>query len=203
MAVEPDRSHLRLPAPGEQRASCQQNRRGGALARADGQRKLHRAEAGAPRRARSRAGAGADIALAHTASCACACTMRTGLARAAAGRTEAGPHAWRPAGLGGTPVDGGLVSLGGEEVGDEVDHGVDRLARILVPRHVHCDVCAWRVVCVRSGVCCGGAIVLNSRGGGAKRAGLGQRSHLELKRGLHLELKGVLCVERRRQGDDE
>jgi hypothetical protein len=38
-----------------------------------------------------------------------------------------------------------------------------------------------------------------------KRAGLGRRSHLELKRGLHLELNGVglLFVERRRQGDDE
>jgi hypothetical protein len=33
VAVEPDRSQLRLPAPGEQRASRQQNRRGGALAR--------------------------------------------------------------------------------------------------------------------------------------------------------------------------
>ena len=30
VAVEPDRSQLRLPAPGEQRASRQQNRRGGA-----------------------------------------------------------------------------------------------------------------------------------------------------------------------------
>ena len=73
-----------------------------ALARADGQRNWRRAEAGAPRRARSRAGAGADIALAHAASCACACSMRTGLARAAAGPTEAAPHAWRPAGPGGT-----------------------------------------------------------------------------------------------------
>jgi len=33
VAVEPDLSQLRLPAPGEQRASRQQNRRGGALAR--------------------------------------------------------------------------------------------------------------------------------------------------------------------------
>ena len=33
VAVEPDRSQLRLPAPGEQRASRQQNRRGGAFAR--------------------------------------------------------------------------------------------------------------------------------------------------------------------------
>ena len=40
---------------------------------------------------------------------------------------------------------------------------------------------------------------------GAKRAGLGRRSHLELKRGPHLELKGVdlVFVERRQQGDDE
>jgi len=52
---------------------------------------------------------------------------------------------------------------------------------------------------------CGGAIVLISRGGGAKRAGLGRRSHLELERRLHLELKGIdlLSVERRRRGDDE
>jgi hypothetical protein len=43
------------------------------------------------------------------------------------------------------------------------------------------------------------------RGGWEKRAGLGRRSHLELERRLHLELKGVdlLFVERRRQGDDE
>ena len=40
---------------------------------------------------------------------------------------------------------------------------------------------------------------------GAKRAGLGRRSHLELKRRLNLAVKGVglLFVERRRQGDDE
>jgi hypothetical protein len=46
---------------------------------------------------------------------------------------------------------------------------------------------------------------LISRSGWEKTAGLGQRSHLELKRGLHLELNGVrlLFVERRRQGDDE
>jgi hypothetical protein len=39
-----------------------------------------------------------------------------------------------------------------------------------------------------------------------KRAGLGRRSHLELKRRLHLELNGVgfLFVDQRcRQGDDE
>ena len=90
-----------------------------------------------------------------------------------------------------------------EEVGDKVDRGVDRLARALVPRRVYCDGRAW-VLCARSGVC-GGAFVLISRGGWEKRAGLGRRSHLELERRLHLELKGVdlLFVERRRQGDDE
>jgi hypothetical protein len=36
-----------------------------------------------------------------------------------------------------------------------------------------------------------------------KRAGLGRRSHLELKRRLHLERVGTLFVERRRQGDNE
>ena len=51
-----------------------------------------------------------------------------------------------------------------------------------------------------------GCCVLISRSGGEKTAGLGgRRSHLELKRGLHLEPNGVglLIVERRRQGDDE
>ena len=94
--------------------------------------------------------------------------------------------------------------MGCEEVGDEVDRGVKRLARILVLWRVHCDVCGWRVSCVRSGVECR-AVVLISRGGWARRAGLGRRSHLELKRGLHLELKGVdlVFVECRQQGDDE
>jgi hypothetical protein len=43
VAIEPERSQLQLPAPGEQRESRQQNWRGGAFARADGQRKLRRA----------------------------------------------------------------------------------------------------------------------------------------------------------------
>jgi hypothetical protein len=43
VAIEPERSQLRLPASGEQRESRQQSRRGGAFARADGQRKLRRA----------------------------------------------------------------------------------------------------------------------------------------------------------------
>ena len=168
MAVEPERSQLQLPAPGEQRASRQQNWRGGALARADGQRKWRRAEAARAWSLRSRAGAGADIARARPrarAPAACAPASRAQrqgqpkLRRMRGGRPGWGTHlcgCW-------------LVSLGGEEVGDEVDHGVDRLARILVPRRVHCDVCAWRVVCVRSGVCCGWTIVLISRAGWGRR----------------------------------
>ena len=100
LAVEPDRTQLRLPAPGEQRASRQQNRRGGALARADGQRKWHHASAGAESTESGRLGSG------HRARAA-SCSMCTGLARAAAGPTEAAPRAWRPTGLRGTP---GMVS---------------------------------------------------------------------------------------------
>ena len=85
LAVEPDRTQLRLPAPGEQRASRQQNRRGGALARADGQRKWHHASAGAESTESGRRGSGHR---ARAALCACACSMRTGLARAAARPTE-------------------------------------------------------------------------------------------------------------------
>ena len=60
VAVVPDRSQPRLPAPGEQRASRQQNRRGGAFAR------LSRAEAGAPLGGRVvGAGVGADGARAR------------------------------------------------------------------------------------------------------------------------------------------
>ena len=72
VAVVPGRSQRWLPAPGEQRASRQQNRRGGALARADGERKLHRAEAGAPRQARSwsRRGSGRRACACAPAACA-------------------------------------------------------------------------------------------------------------------------------------
>jgi hypothetical protein len=52
-----------------------------------------------------------------------------------------------------------------EEVGDEVDRGMGRLARALVPRRVHGDVCAW-VLCVRSGVC---GVVLISCGAAGRR----------------------------------
>jgi hypothetical protein len=46
---------------------------------------------------------------------------------------------------------------------------------------------------------------LISRGGWEKTAGLGRRSHLELKRGLHHKLNGVglLFIERRWQGEVE
>ena len=72
VAVVSDRSQLWLPAPGEQRASRQQNRRGGAFARADGERKLRRAEAGAPRQARSwsRRGSGRRACACAPAACA-------------------------------------------------------------------------------------------------------------------------------------
>jgi hypothetical protein len=87
---------------------------------------------------------------------------------------------------------------------NDVDRGVDRLARILVCRGASIVKCALGGWCA-CGVECGGAIVLILRGGWAKRAGLGRRSHLELEWRLYLELKGVdlLFVERRRQGDDE
>jgi hypothetical protein len=102
VTVEPDRSHLRMPAPGKQRASRQQNRRGGALARADGQRKLRRAwrRAQSPR---SRAGAGADIARTRPlarARAACAPASRTQrqgrpkLRRMRGGRPGWGAHLW-------------------------------------------------------------------------------------------------------------
>ena len=146
------------------------------LARADGQCKGRHASRRA-RSLRSRAGAGADIARARTASCACACSMRTGLARAAAGPTESCAACV----AGGTPVDGGLVSLGGEEVGDEVDRGVDHLARILAPRRVHCDVCARRVVCFRSGVWrgCRGDLAWRLGEQGGTRAEIAPRDEAE------------------------
>ena len=102
VAVEPDLSHLRLPAPGEQRASRQQNRRGGALASADGHRKWRRASRRA-RSLRSRAGAGADIARARPrarAPAACAAALRAQrqgrpkLRRMRGGRPGWGAHLW-------------------------------------------------------------------------------------------------------------
>ena len=131
----------------------------------------------------------------------CTWSMCTGRARSGrADRKLRAMHAWLcRQGRGHTC--GSVPGL--EEVGDKVDRGVDRLARALVPRRVYCDGRAW-VLCARSGVC-GGAFVLILRGGWEKRAGLGRRSHLELKRGLHHKLNGVglLFVERRWQSYDE
>ena len=167
-----------------------------------GQHKWRRASRRA-RSLRSRAGAGADIARPRS-------LVRVRLQHAQrpcarSGRADRSCAACVAAGRAGGHTCGGLVSLGCKEVGDEVDRGVDRLALVLVPRRVHCDVCAWKVQWCACGVECGGAIVLISRGGWANRAGLGRRSHLELKRGPHLELKGVdlVFVECRQQGDDE
>ena len=118
----------------------------------------------------------------------CTCSMCTGRARSGkADRKLRALRAWLLAGPGGTPAGGGLVSLGSKRLVTKSIAGW-----IVLP--VHLDVCDW-VLCVRSGVC----------GGWEERVGLGRRSHLELKRGLHLELDGVglLVVERRQQGDDE
>jgi len=106
VAVEPDRTQLRLPAPGEQRASRQQNRRGGARARSHVP--MASASGVAPRRAgaeSAESGRRGSGYRAHAASCACAFSMRTGLARAAAqgrpklrrmrgGRPGWGAHLW-------------------------------------------------------------------------------------------------------------
>jgi len=83
------------------------------------------------------------------------------LACAHSGRADRKQRAWLPAGPGAHLRWVGVPGL--EEVGDEVDRGVDRLARALVPRRVYCDGCDW-VMCARSGVC-GGAFVLILRGG--------------------------------------
>jgi len=162
VAVVPDRSQPRLPAPGKQRASRQQNKRGGAFAHEP----MASASCIAPRRARSlrsRAGAGADIARAR--GFVRVHVQHAQRLRARSGRADRSCAACVIAGrAGGTLVDGGLVSLVSGEVGDDVDRRVVRLARILVPRRVPCDVCGWRVSCLRSGVC-GRAVVLISRGG--------------------------------------
>ena len=102
VAAEPDRTQLRLPAPGEQRASRQQNRRGGALARADGQRKWHRASAGAESTESGRRGS-------RHRACACSmCTSNVHRPRARSGRAGRSCSACV---AGGTPVDGALKRL--------------------------------------------------------------------------------------------
>ena len=142
VAVEPDRSQLRLPAPG---SNAQAISKTGEAARSHVP--MASASGIAPRRARSlrsRAGAGADIA-----------RPRAACAPASRAQRQGRPKLLR------MPGGGHTCGWCSEEVGlgDEVDCGVGRLARIIAPRRVHCDVCAWRVSCVWSGVCCGGARV--------------------------------------------
>jgi hypothetical protein len=154
VAVEPDRSQPRLPAPGEQRASRQQNRRGGAFARADGERKLSRAEAGAP--------LGGHVVGACAGANGARARVHLQHVHQSRAQRQCRPKAARAAGVaacgaGHTCGSDGLVSLGSKIFVLVVHRGVDRLARALVPRRVHGDVCAW-VLCVRSGVC-GGAVV--------------------------------------------
>jgi len=117
VAVEPDLSQLRLPAPGKQRASRQQNRRGGALARSHVP--MASASGVAPRggrgvygvgQARERTSRARDLVRVRLQR-ARACSMRTGLARAAAGPTES-CAACVAAGRAGGHTYGWLVSLG-------------------------------------------------------------------------------------------
>jgi hypothetical protein len=109
------------------------------------ERKLSRAEAGAPLGGHVvGAGAGADGAHArvHLQHVHQSRAQRQGRPKAA---RAAGVAAGR---AGGTPAGDGLVSLGSKRLVLVVHRGVDRLARALVPRRVHGDVCAW-VLCVR------------------------------------------------------
>ena len=106
MAVEPDRSQLRLPAPG---SNAQAISKTGEAARSHVP--MASASGIAPRRARSlrsRAGSEANGARAHARPRAHAfCSMRTGLARAAAGPTEAlllGPGGAKPVPVKPVPV---------------------------------------------------------------------------------------------------
>ena len=122
-----------------------------------------RAEAGAPLGGHIvGAGAGADGV---RAPAACAPVSRVRSQRH--GRQKAALAAYVAAGRAGHTCGWWVDVPGLEEVGDEVDRGVDRLGRALVSRRVHGDVCAW-VLCVRSGVC-GGAVVLISCGAAGRR----------------------------------
>jgi len=99
VAIEPNRTQLRLPAPEEKRASRQQNCKpsANALARAEhGQRKLRRTSAGA-----GSGGRGSGAQRARAASCACAYSMREQRPRAdrswaikRGGRPFWGAHLW-------------------------------------------------------------------------------------------------------------
>ena len=171
MAVKPDRMQLRLPAPGgaTRKPSAKQARRRARTCRWPAQ-VASRLAAGAESTESGRRGSGHRARAHARALAACAPASR----EAAARPTEAAPqrtHTWRAAGLGGTPVNGGLVSLGSEEVGDEEDRGVDRLARILAPRGasiVMCALggqCACGVDCAVVGLSCCLAWRLGEEGG--------------------------------------
>jgi hypothetical protein len=96
-------------------------------------------------------GAGADGARVRVYTC----SMCTGLARSGkADRKLRALHAGR---TGGHTCEWSVGVPGLEEVHYEVDRGVDRLARALVPRRVHGDVCAW-VLFVRSVECVAGLL---------------------------------------------
>ena len=136
MAVVPDHSQLRLPAPGNNAQAV------------------------------SKTGEAARERTVHVR--VCTCNMCPGRARSGkADRKLRALQAWLLARgrWSHLRVAGWCPWL--EEVGDEVDRGVDRLARALLPRLVHGDVCAW-VLCVRSGVW-GGAVVCCSRVAAGRR----------------------------------
>ena len=93
----------------------------------------------ASRRARSwgRRGSGR-----RACACAPAACAPVSLSRAAAGPTESCARCMRGCLQSGGHTCGWRVGVPGlEEVGDEVDRGVDRLARALVPRRMYCDGC--------------------------------------------------------------
>ena len=119
----------------------------------------------ASRRARSwgRRGSGR-----RACACAPAACAPVSLSRAQRqGRPKAARAACVAACRAGGHTCGWRVGVPGlEEVGDQVDRGVDRLARALVPRRVYCDGCVW-VLCAWSKVC-GGALVLISRAAGRR-----------------------------------
>jgi len=115
--------------------------------------------------------------------------------RARSGRADRSCAACVAAGRAGGHTCGWWVSLGCEEVDDDVDRGVDCLARVLVCRGASIVMCALGGcgvrACVRSGVWRGYHVDLAWRLG--EEGGTGRRSHLEMKRRLNLELKGALA----------